>query len=49
LPFSDLNSREKFVFAVLIGMIFLIGICPTLFLKVTETSVRALSSLFIVN
>jgi len=47
LPFSDLNSREKFVFAVMICLIFLIGIFPTLFLTTTESSVNILVSLFI--
>jgi NADH-quinone oxidoreductase subunit M len=47
LPFSDLNLRERFVFAVIIGLIFLIGIFPTLFLKSTESSVNILVSLFI--
>jgi NADH-quinone oxidoreductase subunit M len=47
LPFADLNSREIFVFALMIGLIFLIGIFPTLFLKTTESSVNLLVSLFI--
>jgi len=45
LPFSDLNGREKFVFAMIIGLIFLIGIFPTLFLKTTESSVSILVNL----
>jgi NADH-quinone oxidoreductase subunit M len=40
--FSDLNARESFVFAVIIGLIFLIGICPSVFLKATESSVNML-------
>jgi NADH-quinone oxidoreductase subunit M len=47
LPFPDLNFREKFVFVLMIGLIFLIGIFPTLFLKTTESSVNLLVSLFI--
>jgi NADH-quinone oxidoreductase subunit M len=47
IPFWDLNFREKLVFAVMIGLIFLIGVFPTVFLKTTETSVNILVSLFI--
>ncbi len=47
LPFPDLNFREKLVFAIIIGLIFLIGIFPTLFLKTAEGSVNILVSLFI--
>jgi NADH-quinone oxidoreductase subunit M len=47
LPFPDLNFREKFVFALIIGLIFSIGIFPTLFLKATESSVQTLVSLFL--
>jgi NADH-quinone oxidoreductase subunit M len=47
LSFSDLDSREKFVFGVMIVLIFLIGIFPTQFLKTTESSVNILVSLFI--
>lgn len=49
LPFADLNTREKLVFAMMIGLIFLIGIFPTLFLKTTESSVNILISLFNIN
>jgi NADH-quinone oxidoreductase subunit M len=47
LPFTDLNFREKFVFAVMIGLIFFTGVFPTLFLKTTERSVNILVSLFL--
>jgi NADH-quinone oxidoreductase subunit M len=49
LPFFDLNAREKLIFAILIALIFLIGIFPSVFLKTTENSVNMLVNLFVVN
>jgi NADH-quinone oxidoreductase subunit M len=43
--FTDLNSRERFVFAILIVLIFFIGIFPSIFLKATEYSVNSLVTL----
>jgi NADH-quinone oxidoreductase subunit M len=45
--FADLNARERFVFAILVVLIFLIGIFPTVFLRTTQNSVDMLGRLFI--
>jgi NADH-quinone oxidoreductase subunit M len=44
--FTDLSIREKLVFAILVLMIFVIGIFPTVFLKTTEHSVNGLVGIF---
>jgi len=40
--FTDLSGRERFVFAILIALVFFIGIFPSVFLKTTEFSVNML-------
>jgi NADH:ubiquinone oxidoreductase subunit 4 (subunit M) len=45
-PFADLSLRERVVFAIMIGLILMIGVFPTVFLKTTESSVNMLVNLF---
>jgi NADH-quinone oxidoreductase subunit M len=40
--FTDLTGRERFVFAIIIGLIFLIGVFPSVFLATTEKTVGLL-------
>jgi NADH-quinone oxidoreductase subunit M len=47
IEFSDLITREKLVFALMIGLIFFIGLFPGIFLKSTEAGVNLLVNLCI--
>jgi NADH-quinone oxidoreductase subunit M len=45
--FSELITREKVVFAILILLIFIVGIFPSVLLKTSEASADLLVNLFL--